>query len=106
MLLIDGQPQTFNPNASSFFGPALMPMSGIDRIEVVRGPGSALYGADAFLATVNAITTKSYVGANKVTSDVRAYAGSANGVDASISGGVDTPGRGRSLLLSIRYRWN
>jgi iron complex outermembrane receptor protein len=30
----------------------------IERIEVIRGPGSALYGANAFLGTVNIITKK------------------------------------------------
>ena len=30
----------------------------IARIEVVRGPGSALYGADAFNGVVNIITKK------------------------------------------------
>ncbi|MDH5297774.1 MAG: TonB-dependent receptor [Desulfobulbaceae bacterium] len=33
-----------------------MPLAGIARIEVVRGPGSAVYGADAFAGTVNIIT--------------------------------------------------
>lgn len=28
----------------------------IERVEIVRGPGSALYGADAFLAVINVIT--------------------------------------------------
>ena len=31
-------------------------MDAIDRIEVIRGPGSALYGANAFLGVVNIIT--------------------------------------------------
>jgi outer membrane receptor for ferrienterochelin and colicins len=34
-------------------------MSAIERIEIVRGPASALYGADAFLGVVNVITRKS-----------------------------------------------
>ncbi len=33
-----------------------MPISMISRIEVVRGPGSALYGADAFAGTINILT--------------------------------------------------
>ncbi|MGB5687264.1 MAG: TonB-dependent receptor plug domain-containing protein, partial [Candidatus Electrothrix sp.] len=33
-----------------------LPVSMISRIEVVRGPGSALYGADAFSGTINIIT--------------------------------------------------
>ena len=30
----------------------------VDRVEVIRGPGSALYGTSAFLAVVNVITKK------------------------------------------------
>jgi iron complex outermembrane receptor protein len=33
-----------------------MPINNIARIEVIRGPGSALYGADAFAGTINIIT--------------------------------------------------
>lgn len=35
-----------------------MPIKAVQRIEVIRGPGSALYGADAFSGVIN-ITTKS-----------------------------------------------
>ncbi len=33
-----------------------MPVSNIKRIEVIRGPGSAIYGADAFSGVINIIT--------------------------------------------------
>jgi len=33
-----------------------MPVTGIARIEVIRGPGSALYGADAFSGAINIVT--------------------------------------------------
>ncbi|MBA5689024.1 TonB-dependent receptor plug domain-containing protein [Rugamonas apoptosis] len=33
-----------------------MPLTNVARIEVIRGPGSALYGADAFAGVVNIIT--------------------------------------------------
>lgn len=33
-----------------------MPVKAIERIEVIRGPGSALYGADAFAGVINIIT--------------------------------------------------
>lgn len=35
-----------------------IPLEAIARIEVIRGPGSALYGADAFAGVVNIITKK------------------------------------------------
>ena len=36
----------------------LVPISAVDRIEIVRGPASALYGADAFLGVINIITRR------------------------------------------------
>ncbi len=36
------------------------PLSSIDRIEIVRGPGSILYGTGAFTGTINIITKKSF----------------------------------------------
>ena len=33
-----------------------MPVENIDRIEIIRGPGSAVYGADAFAGVINIIT--------------------------------------------------
>lgn len=35
------------------------PVHAIERIEVIRGPGSAVYGADAFSGVINVITKKS-----------------------------------------------
>ncbi|MEK7992102.1 MAG: TonB-dependent receptor plug domain-containing protein, partial [Thiotrichaceae bacterium] len=35
-----------------------MPVKAISRIEVIRGPGSAVYGADAFSGVINIITKK------------------------------------------------
>lgn len=59
LVLVNGIPQT-----SLFFGdrgeriPALysLPVQLLDRIEIIRGPGSALYGADAFAGVINLIT--------------------------------------------------
>ncbi len=36
-----------------------LPVSDIARLEVIRGPGSAVYGADAFAGVINVITKKS-----------------------------------------------
>ncbi|NOQ76574.1 MAG: TonB-dependent receptor plug domain-containing protein, partial [Methylococcaceae bacterium] len=35
-----------------------LPVEAIQQIEVIRGPGSALYGADAFAGVINIITKK------------------------------------------------
>jgi len=58
LLLIDGQPIRYIAQGSR---PDTFKLStaNIARIEVVRGPGSALYGADAFSGTINVITRNS-----------------------------------------------
>jgi iron complex outermembrane receptor protein len=43
-------------NAGSIWVYDDLPVDTIKRVEVVRGPGSALYGANAFLAVINIIT--------------------------------------------------
>ncbi|MCO7226997.1 TonB-dependent siderophore receptor [Pleionea sp. CnH1-48] len=53
--MIDGQDMSYRTTTSSFLGPEFIPTIAIDRIEVIRGPMSALYGADAFLGLVNVL---------------------------------------------------
>jgi len=55
-LMINGQPVSFRPNSVNAFGSELIPIELVERIEVLRGPASALYGANAFLGVVNVIT--------------------------------------------------
>lgn len=56
LMLVDGVPLTnlFHGDRGQFWGG--MPVEMISRIEVIRGPGSALYGADAFAGVINVIT--------------------------------------------------
>ena len=39
-----------------------VPLSGIERVEIVYGPASAVYGANAFVGVINVITRKAGVG--------------------------------------------
>lgn len=55
-VMLNGQPVDFRPLGANFLGRSLVPIEAVKRIEVVRGPGSALYGANAFLGVVNIIT--------------------------------------------------
>lgn len=56
LMLVNGQPITsiFGGNRSYAWGG--MPVENIARIEIIRGPGSALYGADAYSGVINVIT--------------------------------------------------
>lgn len=58
-VMLDGQPLGMRSDASQFLGPELIPLGAVDRVEVVRGPASALYGADAYLGVINIITRPS-----------------------------------------------
>ena len=57
-VMVDGYPVSFRPDLNAFIGPEFIPIAAIERVEVAKGPLSALYGANAFLATVNVITNK------------------------------------------------
>jgi iron complex outermembrane receptor protein len=55
-VMIDNHPVDYRPTTENFLGEELIPMEVVDRVEVIRGPASALYGANAFLGVVNVIT--------------------------------------------------
>jgi iron complex outermembrane receptor protein len=106
-VMVDGHSVAFRSTAGNWLGPELIPISSIERIEIIRGPASALYGADAFLGVVNIITRS----AEKL-----------NGADVSGTVGVPTynadhPGgdidgtyglaRGNfEILAGIRLNWD
>ncbi|SJZ91432.1 iron complex outermembrane recepter protein [Trichlorobacter thiogenes] len=57
LVMIDGHSLNKNFTGSALYNVAgMLPMENIRQVEVVRGPGSALYGNSAFVATINIIT--------------------------------------------------
>ncbi|MGR3219558.1 MAG: TonB-dependent receptor plug domain-containing protein [Candidatus Anammoxibacter sp.] len=64
-ILLDGHYLTwhFSDNFSAFFDD--LTLRNVKKIEIIRGPGSALYGTSAFLAVINIIT--------KDTSDIDGF---------------------------------
>ncbi|MEW6602016.1 MAG: TonB-dependent receptor plug domain-containing protein, partial [Nitrospirota bacterium] len=99
LLMIDGHPMNGN-----FSGSALrhlfndLTVENIKRVEIVRGPGSALYGANAFVAVIN-VVMKEAADTNGLqlkggygSSDTRhlsATGGKVFGDDVRISGSID-----------------
>ncbi len=59
LLLINGTPinNAFTGNRGQASG--AFPLENVQRIEVIRGPGSAVYGADAYSGVINVITKTS-----------------------------------------------
>jgi len=56
LVLHNGVPMTTLFTGSRGFGWSHLPLENVARVEVIRGPGSALHGADAYAGVVNIVT--------------------------------------------------
>jgi outer membrane receptor for ferrienterochelin and colicins len=81
LILIDGMPIV--SALSTVYGLSGIPMSMIERIEVVKGPGSSLYGSEAMGGLVNVIT-KNPMNAPLVSADVYGTSWGEYNVDAAL----------------------
>lgn len=85
-IMVDGMPVPFTQAETYFMGPEFIPISAVERIEVLRGPASSLYGAGAYSGAINVVTRRSaYEGETMVHADVRGYGGGGG----QTLGGVD-----------------
>jgi outer membrane receptor for ferrienterochelin and colicins len=88
-VLIDGHAVAFHSTGGNWLGPELIPLSAVERIEIVRGPGSALFGADAFLGVIN-IKTRSGKSVSGATAALGAGAVAGKlATDFDVSGGTE-----------------
>ena len=56
LILVDGRSVYWDFIGTTFWSTLPVAMSEIERVEVIRGPGSAVYGANAMTGVVNIIT--------------------------------------------------
>ncbi len=100
LVLINGHRTNDNILGEAFLGTEfLIDVDLIERVEIIRGPSSSLYGAEAFFAVINVITRKppqlkglelSFAPASFGTYEGRAsYGGQYRGVDMLLSGTFD-----------------
>jgi outer membrane receptor for ferrienterochelin and colicins len=86
-VMIDGRAVSFRPTGGNWLGPELVPFSAIERIEIVRGPTSTVYGADAFLGVVNIITRDpTHLDIDEVRITGTQSGGPGGGIDLTIGG--------------------
>lgn len=100
-VMINGHPVNFASDTANFLGPEFIPMVKIKQIEVIRGPASALYGANAFLGVVNVITDtniqkgQTQVANTKVEGFINSWEKDAGyGASFSVNGGDERLGGG------------
>lgn len=82
LLLVDGVPWYEGVYTHAFIDDSL-PIANIARVEVIKGPGSAIYGTNAFTGVVNVVT----VGAEAEGGRVRVTGGSTTRGDVTVTGG-------------------
>ncbi|KQS89404.1 TonB-dependent receptor [Chryseobacterium sp. Leaf394] len=97
MILIDGMPIV--SSLSTVYGLSGIPNSLIERIEVVKGPASSLYGSEAMGGVIN-IITKNALTAPKLSVNLMTTTWAENNVDLSTKFNV---GKNAASLLSLNY---
>ncbi len=98
LMLINGIPITdayFGDRSLAWGG---MPVSNIARVEVIRGPSSALHGADAFAGVINIVTKTA---ADIDGTQLGARASSFKGKDAWVLHGGNVNGWEQALSLEV-----
>ncbi len=103
-ILIDSRP-IFSALAG-VYGLEQIPTNMIDRVEVVRGGGSALFGANAIAGTVNVITKEPTDNTLSVKNTTTFIGGTAPDVNTSVNGALISDNRayGVSLYGSSQQR--
>ncbi|MBS1542021.1 MAG: TonB-dependent receptor, partial [Bacteroidetes bacterium] len=86
LILIDGVPVTDPSGIGGAFDLRLLPLDQIERIEVLKGSQSTLYGTDAVAGVINLITKK------KQDQRLSGIAGMAGGSYGSMKGNVSLAG--------------
>jgi outer membrane receptor for ferrienterochelin and colicins len=97
MILIDGMPIV--SSLSTVYGLSGIPNSLVDRIEVVKGPASSIYGSEAMGGVIN-IITKNALTAPKLSVDMMTSTWSENNLDLSTKFNL---GKNAASLLSLNY---
>jgi outer membrane receptor protein involved in Fe transport len=90
LLLIDGRPAT-DPWTGQFYADETTPLTNLKQIEVIRGPGSSLYGSNAFGGVINMVTRNPddmFQNGRRWGVDARVLAGMYNTFRGQVTGAV------------------
>jgi outer membrane receptor for ferrienterochelin and colicins len=98
-VMVNGHPATYNSTGGTLLGPEFLPISAVESIEVIRGPGSALYGANAFLGVINVVTRKPHAAGARLSFSAEGGRVGGNWSDAGEAwGSVAAGNEGKSYL--------
>ncbi|MCX7006290.1 MAG: TonB-dependent receptor [Kiritimatiellaeota bacterium] len=102
LVMVDGHRINDNVFGGGYIGREfILDVDLIERVEIVRGPSSSLYGSSAFFGVVNVITKRAAAVKNV---EVSAEAGSLGALKGRVTAGGICPKTGAEVLLSgTRY---
>jgi iron complex outermembrane receptor protein len=83
-----------------------MPQMLVQRVDVVTGGASAVYGSDAVTGVVNFVLDKNFNGLKAVAQDGTSSRGDANSYRVGVAGGGDVTDRGHLIWSAERYQNN
>ncbi len=86
LILLDGVPVYDPSSIEGSFDINLIPLSSVERIEIIRGGQSSLYGSDAVAGLINIITKKSNSEKLKFNSGINLSSFPGLGLNAALSG--------------------
>jgi outer membrane receptor for ferrienterochelin and colicins len=107
-VMIDGRPFSFGYTQGYFLGPEFIPMSAVERIEIMKGPASALYGAGALVGAINVVTRRPPAEEGQgLTGTTRALASSAYGARrvAGLDASQTLQTQDFFVLLALQYSY-
>jgi outer membrane receptor protein involved in Fe transport len=106
MLLIDGVEDNDLASSTAWIS-RQFPLSDVDRIEVVYGPASTMYGANAFAGVINVVTKQpeQIVGEGKrIGGDARVLVGKEAAAGDGVVAGQNAAGTFRWSVAARRYK--
>jgi outer membrane cobalamin receptor len=103
LLMIDGHRVNETHSGGTAWTFSDMPLDNVERIELIRGPGSALYGENAFAGVIN-VFTKRYHAKNESDNDSAGREEIKNFV--SVGGGTQASSEAGMLLGKSGENWS
>lgn len=104
LVMVDGRSIYYDFNGGVLWFLNGLTLSQIKRIEIVRGPGSALYGANAFNGVINIITkTPSELLSEELKSSIRSFFGTQDSNFSEFQTAVGDP---KNLSFSFKAAYN
>lgn len=105
LVLVNGRRMVSSSSGTSAVDTNLIPTDWIERVEIITGGASAVYGADAVSGVINFILKKQYEGANFHAQYGSSEHGSFNKGLVAVTGGTNFADDRGNIAASLEHSW-